>query len=226
MEAAVKLYRAGKYQEALEAFRGLKVPEDEYSELAYYLGLCYTKLAHYDEALLYLEQVLSSDLGFAQVYQARMILALIYTETRRYRLAEFELQRLVEDGFQSVQVHCALGFVLHAQGKSAAAIRQFETALEIDNMNPTALNNIAYIMTEENIRPGVALSYVRRALEQKPDYGVYLDTLGWVQFKAGNLEEAMQTLARARARMPESDEVREHIREVMDTMNARNNGRS
>ncbi|NCN06131.1 MAG: tetratricopeptide repeat protein [Spirochaetales bacterium] len=211
-----KLYKQGKYREALEFFRKQKSDEDTFAEISYYLGLCYAKLEKLEEALLYLEQVVTSDLGFAQAYQARMLLAYIYCETDRFRLAEFELEKLSEDGYDSVQVHSALGFVLHAQGKKAAAIHQLEKALEIDERNPTALNSLAYIMAEENIRPGVALTYVRRALEQRPDHPAYLDTLGWVQFRIGNLTESLETLRRARKKWPDNNDIRSHLRVVMD----------
>lgn len=223
MHEALRLYKLGRYREALEKLRKLKVDEDSYGELSYYLGLCYTKLEQYDEALIYLEQVVSSDLGFAQVYQARMLLSFIYCETERYRLAEFELQKLVEDGYDSVQVHSALGYVLFVQGKAAAAIAELEKALQIDPENPTALNSLAFIMAEENIRPGIALSYVRKALEHKAEYPIYLDTLGWVLYRIGNLEEALATLRRARKMLPEDPEIRRHIRTVLETSNEQKN---
>lgn len=216
MREAIRLYKIGRYREALEQLRKLKVEEETYGELSYYLGLCYAKLEQFEEALLYLEQVVTSDLGFAQIYQARMLLAYIYCETDRFRLAEFELLKLIEDGYDSVQVHSALGYVLFAQGKRAAAISQLEKALQIDGENPTALNSLAYIMAEENIRPGIALGYVRRALEQKPDNPVYLDTLGWVLFRIGNLEESLSTLRRARKKLPEDQDIRRHIKAVLD----------
>ncbi len=216
MQEGKQLFRQGKYREALDFFRGLKVDEESYAEQSYYLGLCYAKLSQFEEALLYLEQVVTSDLGFAQVYQARMILAFIYCETERFRLAEFELQKLIEDGYDSVQVHGALGFVLHAQGKKASAISQLERALEIDGQNPTALNSLAYIMAEENIRPGVALTYVRKALEKKPNHPAYLDTLGWVQYRIGNISEALHSLREAKKQWPDNKDIRKHIKAVIE----------
>ncbi|WP_037545632.1 tetratricopeptide repeat protein [Spirochaeta lutea] len=219
MREGIRLYKLGKYREALENLRSVKVAERDYAELSYFLGLCYTKLEQFEEALLYLEQVVTSELGFAQVYQARMILAYIYALTERHRLAEFELQRLIEDGYDSVQVHAALGYVLYREKKHAAAIKQLESGLAIDPANPTVLNTLAFIMAEENIRPGAALSYVRRALVAKPDHPAYLDTLGWVLFRMGDFKEALEHLRRARKAWPENQEIRDHIRKVMERNN-------
>jgi tetratricopeptide (TPR) repeat protein len=216
MVEGIKLYKLGKYKEALHYFRNVDSKEDLAGELSYYLGLCYAKLKQYEESLLYLEQVVTSDLGFAQVYQARMVLSYIYCETERYRLAEFELNKLIDDGYDSVQVHSALGYVLHAQGKKAAAINQLERALDIDKSNPTALNSLAYIMAEENIRPGVALTYIRKALEHHPNHPPYLDTLGWIQYRIGNIQESLESLRLARKKWPENNEIRKHLRVVLD----------
>ena len=55
----ISLYRQKSYTGALSFF--LSLPVDcgaDKNEIAYYLGLCYAKLQRYDDALLYLEQVL------------------------------------------------------------------------------------------------------------------------------------------------------------------------
>ena len=57
----VSLYNQKAYTNALTFF--LSLPADcgaDKNEIAYYLGLCYTKLERYDDALLYLEQVVTS----------------------------------------------------------------------------------------------------------------------------------------------------------------------
>ena len=55
------LYTQKKYKKALAFF--LALPSDSAAdkiEVSYYLGLCYTKLERYDDALLFLEQVVTS----------------------------------------------------------------------------------------------------------------------------------------------------------------------
>ena len=63
LQEGIRLYRLKRWEQALKEL--LSVPADKLSqgdstELAYYLGLCYTKLNKYDDALLYLEQVVTS----------------------------------------------------------------------------------------------------------------------------------------------------------------------
>lgn len=190
MKEGIRLYRQKKYRQALDAFLGLDVGEDEKSELSYYLGLCYTHLEKHDEALLYLEQVVASEIGFLQIYQCRMIMAYIYAVTERYRLAEFELNRLLEDGYESAKVYAALAYAVYAQGKIAPAIANLEKALRIDPHNANAMNSLGYILAERNIQLDAAEDYCRRALERHPANAAYLDSLALVQRRRGNLQQA------------------------------------
>jgi predicted Zn-dependent protease len=55
----------------------------------------------------------------------------------------------------------------------------------------------------------------REALEIKPQDPYYLDTLGWAQFKAGKLEEAEATLAKAVGQAGDDLVVVDHYVEVL-----------
>jgi len=148
MNEGIRLYRQKKYRDALNFFLEVSVDDDDQAILSYYLGLCYTHLGKHDEALLYLEQVVNSDIGFLHIYQARMIMGYIYAVSGRYRLAEFELNRLLEDGYESAKVYAALAYAVHAQGRTAPAISNLEKALRIDPDNTNALNSLGYILAE------------------------------------------------------------------------------
>ena len=89
---AVRLYNSKRYAIALEELTGLSKDPASNPELCYYLGLCYTQLEQYDDALLYLEQVVTTDLNILHIYQSRMILSYIYTQTGRFKLAQFVLE--------------------------------------------------------------------------------------------------------------------------------------
>ncbi len=214
MKDAVRLLKAGKYTEALAALLVLDVEAALYPELSYYLALCYTHLEKYDEAVLYLEQVVMSDLDFAHVYQSRMILGFIYAVTARYRLAEFEFTRLLEDGYESPKVYAALAYAMHAQQKVAPAIANLEKALRLDPDNANALNSLGYILADNDIRVQQAVELCSRALKRKPTNPAYLDSMGWALFKAGRRSDAKRFLQRAAEIAPENEEIESHARAV------------
>ena len=150
MNEGIRLYRQKKYRQALDVFLSVHVEETEQPVLSYYIGLCYAHMDKHDEALLYLEQVVNSDIGFLHIYQSRMIMGYIYAVSGRYRLAEFELNRLLEDGYESAKVYAALAYAVYAQGKTAPAIANLEKALKIDPDNANARNSLGFILAHRH----------------------------------------------------------------------------
>ncbi|MGI9256589.1 MAG: tetratricopeptide repeat protein, partial [Salinispira sp.] len=185
---------------------------------SYYLGLSYVQLEQYDEALVYLEEAIEKTDDFTQIYQSRMVVGYLYVATKRYRLAEFEFQYLLDEGYESSKVYAALGYICFKQGNVPAGIRNLEKAVTLDPENPTALNSLAFIMANEDIRIPVALSYIRRALTRKPQNPAYLDTLGWILFKNGEYHKARQILQKACELAPENIEIKMHYAKVEESI--------
>jgi len=212
----IRLYRSKRYEAALKEFLGLQGGGDEeFPELSYYLGLCYTQLGKYEEALLYLEQVVASESGLIHLYQGRMVLGFIYAVTKRYRLAEFEFRKLLDDGFESAKVHSALAYTLFVQKKPDESVKCLEKALELEPDNANAMNSLGYILADTNKRLGAALSYCQKAVEKNPRNAAYLDSLGWVHYKIGNRKEARMYLRQSLEFAPKNREILEHLKIVM-----------
>lgn len=215
MNEGIRLLKQGQYERALHHLLDVHVEAAQHPELSYYLGLCYTHLAKFDEALLYLEQVVSSQLSFTHIYQSRMILGYIYSITGRFRLAEFEFRRILEEGFDSAKTHAALAYVLHAQGDGDGALEELERAIKLDPENGNALNSLGYVLADSNRDPRRAVECCRKAVKRRPKNPAYLDSLGWAYFKLGNLEEARSTLRAAMEAAPGNKEIAAHLREVV-----------
>ncbi len=187
MKEATRLYSMKRYDMALKEFLSDDPDAGEESVHSYYLGLCYTQLGRYDEALLHLEQVVTSDLDFLHVYQCRMVLAYIYSVTRRYRLAELELKQLLSDGYESTRVYAALGYNAYRQKRMDESVEYLRKALDLDPENATALNSLGFILADERIDSAEGLALCRRAVALNPQNPAYLDSLGWAYYRNGNL---------------------------------------
>ncbi len=215
-ESGLKFYRAKRYRNALDEF--LLVAEDpsENADLSYYLGLCYANLEKYEDALVFLEQVVTSHTDILIIYQARLLLSYIYTITRRYKLAEFELDELVKVGFESAQVYSIFSYVAYAQKNTDRSLEYLEKALDLEPENPNILNSRGYIGAETGGDIDDALVYCKKAVRMKNDHPAYLDSLGWAYYKAGKLEEARVYLKRAYALSSNNKIIAHHLKIVIE----------
>lgn len=213
LKDGIEKFKKGDYADSLAFFLSLpeNVEADE-MELSYYVGLCYAKLNRYDDALTFLEQVVTSDDKLDRILQCRYILAVIYAMSGRKKLAEFELNKLLESGYKPEKVYSSLAYVYWKQNNTEKSIEFYKKALEIDSEYPTALNGMGYVLASENRDLTVALSYCKKALDYSPSSGACMDSVGWVYLKLGLNADAQKYLSQAQKLLPENEEVAEHIK--------------
>ena len=213
----VRLFKENDFEQALKEFLSKDTADfnlDEKMELSYYLGLCYTKLKNYEEALTFLEQVVTSEHDILRVFQCRMTLAYIYIITKRVKMAEYELEKLQSSGMESPLLYNTLAYAAWLQRRHKAAIELYEKTLEIDSDNATALNCMGYILADTGLDVMRALRLCRKAVDFKPQNAAYLDSLGWAYYKSGEPVEARTWLRRALDIAPEEEEIIKHFKTV------------
>lgn len=205
-------YRAGAYEAAIAVLAGATVDERDYLDLAYLLGLCYARLQRHDEALLYLEQVVTTGGADSRSAQCRLTLAYIYSVTGRARLAEYELLKLIDSPYDTARVRAALGHASWKQGRLDDGIRWYRQALDLDEGSLTALNGYGYLLACAERDLETAFDCCRRALDGAPGNAAYADSLGWACFKLGRMEEAGRYLYEAAEVLTDNEECREHVK--------------
>lgn len=121
----------------------------------------------------------------------------IYLQQKRYAETEaFIRERLVETP-DDVNLRFQLAAALERQKKFDEAESEFERILEMEPDSAAALNYLGYMLADQDRRLDESLEYVKRAVAQDPYNGAYLDSLGWVYFKLGELELAEKSLLKA-----------------------------
>lgn len=99
-------------------------------------------------------------------------------------------------------------------GKYAESEADLYTILEIDENNADAMNALGYTLANRNQDLPRALSYLQRAMELKPDSGAITDSLGWLYYRMGDLEQAHKYLRQALELMYDA-EIAAHLGEVL-----------
>ena len=77
-----------------------------------------------------------------------------------------------------------------------------------------AYNALGYALADRNERLTEAKSLIQKALQAAPNDAYILDSLGWVEYRMGNLDEARRILQDAYRRQPDA-EIAAHLGEVL-----------
>ena len=92
--------------------------------------------------------------------------------------------------------------------------RDLRFIIEREPDNAMALNALGYTLADRTERYSEALELIEQAFALNPDDAAILDSLGWVNYRLGNLEEAEAQLRQAHQRFPDH-EVAAHLGEVL-----------
>jgi len=76
--------------------------------------------------------------------------------------------------------------------------------------DPSALNDLGYLWADQGKRLDRAHRMIRLAVQQEPENAAYLDSLGWVLFRKGKINEAVVELEKA-ARLDPDPTVLDHL---------------
>ena len=84
-------------------------------------------------------------------------------------------------------------------------------ALELYPDQPLVLNYLGYSWVDQGVHMDEGMNMIRRAVEQRPDDGYIVDSLGWAYYRTGNYAEAVKNLERAVELKPEDPTINDHL---------------
>jgi tetratricopeptide (TPR) repeat protein len=84
-------------------------------------------------------------------------------------------------------------------------------ALEMQPEQPHVLNYLGYSWIDQGINLDEAMKMIRRAVEQRPDDGYIVDSLGWAYYRIADYDNAVKQLERAIDLKPEDPTINDHL---------------
>lgn len=87
-------------------------------------------------------------------------------------------------------------------------------ALELYPEQPHVLNYLGYSWIDQGINLDDGMRLIKRAVDQRPDDGYIVDSLGWAYYRIGNYEEAIKNLERAVELKPMDPTINDHLGDV------------
>jgi len=170
------------------------------------------RLNRVDEAMALLEPAASS--SAQERVQRTLAQGQLLRDAHRYQ-ASFDL---LEKSLQSVPEDTGL---LYEAAMSAERLDRVDVMEEhlrhLLRLRPDyahAYNALGYSLADRNIRLQEAYQLIDHALRLAPDDGFIVDSMGWVQFRMGNLVAARETLTRA-FQLKADPDVAAHLGEVL-----------
>ena len=113
------------------------------------------------------------------------------------------------------------GIALERSGQWARAEADFQFALELSPDQPGVLNYLGYAWADQGRHLDRARSMIERAVQQRPEEGSYIDSLGWVLLLQGDKQGALRQLERAVTLLPEDATVNGHLGDALDAVGRR-----
>ncbi|MEO9700194.1 tetratricopeptide repeat protein, partial [Marinobacter alexandrii] len=114
----------------------------------------------------------------------------------------------------NIQIRYARAMMLDTLDQPGRAEKDLKHIIDEDPGNAVALNALGYILTTRTDRLKEARNYIERALALDPENPAILDSMGWVLFQEGQLQPALDYLARAWSAFPDP-EVAAHYGEAL-----------
>jgi tetratricopeptide (TPR) repeat protein len=204
------------------------------------MGQAYEYLGRMKESLKAFEAGVA-DSGKNEILESkrRYIDALSVAGQHEKALAQCQaLLKEYNQGGELRKVRLALSGVYAAMGKYDLADRQYLLILESDPNDPGANNDLGFGWADRNKNLDEAERMIRKAIEldrkqrttgtalgeeAEEDNAAYVDSLGWVLFRKGKLDEARKELEKA-SKLPTGDDdptVFDHLGDVYFRMNER-----
>ena len=92
-----------------------------------------------------------------------------------------------------------------------SAEADLKKALELYPDQPHVLNYLGYSWIDQGINLDEGMRMIKRSVEQRPDDGYIVDSLGWAYFRIGNYDEAVKHLERAVELKPVDPTINDHL---------------
>jgi Flp pilus assembly protein TadD len=223
--------RLGQFDEAAAAFQK-QIAANPYDEHVYnYLGLTLQQQQKFPEAAdAFKKQIEMNPLDPI----AHAALGALFLEQHKYSEAVPELDKATVLAPDNAELEVSLGQALINTGEKDKALEAFEKGVEIAQ-TPVVWNNVAYALAEHNLELDKAAQYAESAiaataanlrnvelarlslddLKQVASVGVYWDTLGWVNFRKGDLDQAERYI-RAAWLLNQHGEVGDHLAQIYE----------
>lgn len=164
----------------------------------------------------------SNDGEQLQLIQAE---SMLLRDANRHQEAADVLKDALERFPNNTDLLYDYAMVLDKLGKYDQMETSLRRVMKLAPGNQQAYNALGYSLADRNVRLPEALELIQKAADMAPDDAFIADSLGWVQFRMGQVEQAEKQLRRAYA-LRDDVEIGVHLGEVLWTRGKQDEARA
>lgn len=196
------------YDKAIDYFTKIPSTSQFYGEAVVHATYLLKSQKRIDEALSIAKSAYEQRKDNPQIYT---VYASMLDESKDYKTASEILSEGIKNYPDHVQMKFFMGTIHDRLGNKEQVIYYMREVLSLDPDHIQGLNYLAYTFADENKNLDEAEQLARKALSLDPKDGYILDTLGWVLFKKGQVQDSIKILEAAHKVQPNESIIAEHL---------------
>ncbi len=161
-----------------------------------------------EEAIQHLENSLKKLPESIDLY---LCLGQFYENSEKYEKSEAVLKQGIEINKDNTQLLFRLGVIYDKWKKKDSSIDVMKKVININPDHAQALNYLGYTFLELGQNLDEAERLILKAIQLKPKDGYITDSLGWVYYKKGEFQKAVEILEEAISLVPDDPIILEHL---------------
>lgn len=143
-----------------------------------------------------------------------LIQAETYSQQKQYQKAFDVLTAAIAEQPEQPELLYTRALIAEHLNRKDVLEKDLKQILAKDPDNVEALNALGYSLLDDPKRYAEAEVYLQKAVKLRPDEAVIIDSYGWLLFKQGRTQMALEYLQRAYTKQQEN-EIAAHIAEVL-----------
>ena len=174
----------------------------------------FARLGKADEGLRQLEVLAETQTSWPHRVRVYLAQGEILASNKRYAEALEMYSRALQQKPDDADLLYARALIAEKVDRIDITEADLLKLLSAQPENANALNALGYTLADRTERLEEARDYIKRAAELVPDDPAILDSLGWVSYRLGNMQDALKWLSMAFEKL-EDAEIAAHYGEVL-----------
>jgi tetratricopeptide (TPR) repeat protein len=216
----VAFYGKKENQSALEHFRKVTPESRFYEDAVIHAAFILSENKQNEEAIKLLSDAEKNEPENAEF---KYYLGTFYEEDAQFEKAELAIQEALKLEPDNPRYYFRLGVVYDKANKKEASMDAMRKVISLDPKHSNALNYLGYTYADLGQNLDEAERLILEALKYKPNDGYITDSLGWVYYKKGEFEKALEYLQKAIGIVPDDPIMLEHLGDVYLKLNDKTN---